>query len=112
MDFLPFHREGGVDFEGEVRDSVHRLLKHLQLVVDRADVVLHFPDGVDAADELAVVLEDEGLDLVVVHLDLLVDLVVSPHEFPDGVLLQHGHNVPFGVEGGRVDVHPLFNTTN
>lgn len=111
MDFLPFDRESGVNFEGEVGDSVHRLLEYFQFVVDRADVVLHLPDGVDAADELAVVLEDEGLNFVIVHFDFLVDFVVSPHQFPDGVLLQHGHDVPFGIEGRRVDVH-LTNQIN
>lgn len=105
LDFLALDGEGGIDLEGERGDLVHGLFEDPELVVDQADVVLHFADRVDAADELAVVLEDQRLDLVVVDLDLLIDLVVAPHQLLYRVLLQHPQHVPLGVEVGRIDVH-------
>ncbi len=77
----------------------------MEFIVDFADVVFHFADGVDAADELGVVFEDEGLDLMIVDFDFLIDFVVFSDKLFDGVLLDHAEDVLFGVEVGGVDVH-------
>ncbi len=105
LDLFSFDGEGGVDFECEGFDFVHGGLEDLEFVIDFADVVFHLSYGVDAADELGVVFEDEGLDLMIVDFDFLIDFVVFADELLDGVLLDHAEDVLFGVEVGGVDVH-------
>jgi hypothetical protein len=39
------------------------------------------------------------------HFDFLLNLVILPDEFLDGVLLEHVEHVPLGVKIGRVHVH-------
>lgn len=98
LDFLPFELEGLINLQGQVRDLVHRGLEHLKFVIDHADVVFHLADGVNRGDELAIILEDEGLDFVVVHLDFFVNFVVLADQLFDGVLFQHGQHIALGVK--------------
>lgn len=86
-------------------DIVHGPFEHLEAVIHSADVVLHLPDSVDTADKLAIVLEDQRLNLVIVDLDLLVDLVVTPDQLLYRVLLQHAEHVSLSIETSTVYVH-------
>jgi hypothetical protein len=102
---LSLHRKGRVNLERQSRDVIHRCLKHFQFVINLANIILHLPDGIDTAYELAVIFKHQRLYLVVVDLDLFVDFIVAPHELFDGVLLQHAEHVSLGVEISRIDIH-------
>ena len=73
LDFIALDR---VNSEGELGDLVHGFFEDAQLVFDEANVILHFPDCFDAADEHAVVFEEQRLDIVLLHFRLLVNFAV------------------------------------
>lgn len=76
MYLLSFDWESGVNFEGKLLNFVHGSFEYFEFLIDFADVVFHLSDGVDAADEFAVVLEDERLYLMIMDFDLLIDLII------------------------------------
>jgi hypothetical protein len=77
---------------------VHALGEFGHLGVHVLDVILHLPHGVDGGDKLGVVLEDQGLYLLIVILYLTLKLVVVSDELRHRVLFEVVPNICLGLK--------------
>ena len=106
--FLPLDTKGRINLEGKFLNLVHAWLQHFELLIYLTNIILHLSYCIDTADKLGIVLKNQWLNLVIMHFNLFINLVVFSDQLFYSVLLDHVENIAFWVEVWWVNVHLMI----